>query len=571
MSGFYGIYSLEQNHPEKVYQHFYSYKFDNIVNEESRNGHFTFGRSVLDKFMDDRVLWEDARFVVLFEGVCYNNPLPIPEFIIDLYKQHPDCLAKDIDGHFAGLIFDKTQNKLILFNDHLASKSIYYYLDPQRSFFIFSSELKVVAKMLDFFKIPKSYNLPGIYSFLAFGHYLGEHTSIKEIKRLSFASNYLFDANNFKITYSRYFNYEKAQDFSLNKHTILDNIDNLLLKSVKKEWNKDDEYKYDHYALLSGGLDSRVNILLAKEMGWDSIHAITFAESKSSDEKIAKQIVEKNSFKHTFQALDNGEYLSKNIEEYVLANDGMVSLLGSSHGYYTLSKIDHSQYGLVHTGQIGDLLFGSYSFKVKDFKTRVLNELNFEGSSLKDKFDQFEEVLSPYQYLTYEQFVYEQKAINGTLNGDRTLSHFADLASPFYDKDLIKFCLTIPDIFKQNEAIYIEWMNKYHPKLTMYKWEKAGVKPSNVLKVKTGVFIKNSKVALKRKMGIHSGMNPFEKWAKSNSLIMLNLDNVYKSNLEHITVPSLRKDLTDLYTGTSNILQKMKVVTLLITLKIHFQ
>jgi len=370
----------------------------------------------------------------------------------------------------------------------------------------------------------------------------------------------------------QYFQYIKQENFDLSKDEIIENIDKLLIESVNECWGKDNEYKYEHYSLLSGGLDSRVNLFLAKELGYTDVLTMTFSQSGSSDETIAQEIATKENYKHMFYSLDNGQFLEKNLEKFILANDGLVILTGSASGYDFLSKINHKIFGALHTGQIGDLLFGSYVKK----QFNPMQGLMSNQHKLTQKIAGFSEFILKYKNRS-EIFGYEQRVINGTLNGDRTMSHFTDMISPFYDRKLIEFCLSIMDKYKKDEMIYLDWFNAKHKEISSYKWESAGVNPKNIHIVKSVKQFKRYKNALLRRVGLNiNDMNPFDVWLRSNKQILENLDNLFDKYIHYIEDSDLQDILKEMYYtdikyshyGRNN---KFLVITVLLSYKLHIK
>jgi asparagine synthase (glutamine-hydrolysing) len=232
--------------------------------------------------------------------------------------------------------------------------------------------------------------------------------------------------------------------------------------------------------------------------------------------------------------------------------------------------LDSKKFGALHTGQIGDLLFGSYikkNFKphsgIMSNRVELLQKISF--------YDDYEQKYTN----SAELFAYEERVIHGTLNGDRTTSHFTDMLSPFYDRELIEFCLSIPDRYKKDEAIYLDWFNQKHPKIAEYVWESAGIKPKNSSCVKVAKMTKRIKNALMRRMGLRvNDMNPFDVWLRSNPKILNNLDSLYQHYL-HCAPDDIKDLLDDIYHdnvhfshyGRNN---KFLVVTLLLALDLHF-
>lgn len=570
MAGIYGVLSTEKQDIKKIYRHFYSSSFDNIINEEFEYNNFIYGRSVINKFLDDRVLFEDKNIIIGFEGVFYNKTTKKShKTIIQWYKDKGIDFVQNIKGQFCGFIYDKKIDKLYIFNDHLSTKPLYIY--KAEDIFIFASELKVVTSLLNKLKVKKTLDYDAVYSMLTFGYMLNDITYEKSTKKLNYATILEIDKN-FHKQEKQYFYFTKKENFDLSKEKIIEKIDELLRASVKKCWRKDSEYGYEHYSFLSGGLDSRVNLFLAKELGYKHILTMTFSQTGSSDQKIAQEIANKEKYEHIFYSLDNGKFLEKDLEKYIQANDGLTILSGSASGYNFLSNINHDNFGALHTGQIGDLLFGSYVKDNFDVISGIMSN-QFEMINNISFLDNYKKKYNN----NSELFGYEQRVINGTFNGDRTSSHFTDMISPFYDRELIEFCLNIPNEFKKDEAIYLDWFNKKHKNISRYKWESAGVNPKNITYVKIAQQVKRYKNGILRRLGLNiNDMNPFDVWLRSNKQIIENLDmlfNEYINIIEDINLQKLLKKMynTDIkysHYGRNN---KFLVITVLLSYKLHIK
>ncbi len=570
MAGIYGIYSkvpLQLKHP--AYKHFHCCDFENIINEEHSYHNFVYGRSVLDHFLQDRVLQQDQELIIGFEGLFFNKSDSDSFTSIKKMYQHSGMeFVKKIKGQFSGFVYDKDSHKLYLFTDHLSSKPLYLYHDD--NYFIFASEFKVITRLLSDLNIKKALDYDGVHALLTFGYMLNDTTLEKGSKKLNYATIMEVDIN-LQVTQKPYFQYKKEPNNRLEKKEIIKKIDTLLMESVKRCWKKDDEYRYKHHTFLSGGLDSRVNLFLAKELGYSEITALTFSQSGSSDHLIAEEISKKEGFEHQFYPLDQGTFLEKDLQQFVGANDGLTILSGSAAGYTFLAQSDLKTFGALHTGQIGDLLFGSY---VKQ-SFHVENALMSDHRELLEKISFWKQYTQKYNNHS-ELFGYEQRVINATLNGDRTLSHFVDILSPFYDRELIEFCLTIPDTYKKDEAIYLEWFNAMHPKVSTYIWESAGIRPKNRSLVHLAKKTKRYKNALLRRLGLNiNDMNPFDIWMRENSAITQNLETLFKEKIILIQDNVLRELLHKMFFGDVQYSHfgrnnKFLVITLLLAIELHF-
>ena len=162
------------------------------------------------------------------------------------------------------------------------------------------------------------------------------------------------------------------------------------------------------------------------------------------------------------------------------------------------------------------------------------------------------------------------------MNKDNKIIHFTDLFSPFYDRELIEFCLTIPDKYKKDEAIYLDWFNEKHKHISDYEWESAGIKPKNIKLVNLAKIFKRYKNAILRRIGFNiNDMNPFDIWLRNNPKILENLDSTYNKLINTIKDLELKEMLIKMYNtdikyshyGRNN---KFLVVTFLLAYELHF-
>ncbi len=517
MAGIYGIVSANKPISKNQFQHFHSYNSTNIINEEFETENLLFGRSVLNKFNNDRVLSDLVNYAIGIEGVLYNNKngLSTEEFIIKAYKRDGISFLKKLKGQFSGFIFDKRLQKLFVFTDNVSSKAMYYH-QGRDGLFCFSSEAKLISSLLIELKLSPTLNHDAYKSLLTFGYLLDDNTPINEAKKLPYASFIELDIPSNKLTQERYFSYT-LNTSSSKKSDLIEQVDSLICEAVTQEWEKDAEYNYPHFSFISGGLDSRVNLMLADELGYKTDLGLTFSDPNSTDHIIANKIAKDLGFKHSYVPL-NGDYLLNDMYQNISANDGVATLIGASHAISSLEKFNLANYGLAHSGQIGDVLFGSYSNKPPISLSTIGNYGFVNDSEIIQSISFIDELIKRYDFEQgAEMFSYEQRQFNGTLNGDRMMTHLIDSASPFYDRELLQFCLNIPKELKKGQRIYLDWFNNKHPKIANFQWQKTGVKPSSFLKTEVAFFKKRVINKVYSKLGKqYDNMNPFIVWFKEN-------------------------------------------------------
>jgi len=572
MAGIYGVVSAQTLPTDlrQLYRHFFSASLAGTVNEEKAGERTLFGRSVTGRFAGDRVFFEDEAFVLAFEGVWYNRGNDdAAQRIIALYRTHGADFVREIDGNFSGFLWDRRRGELLLFTDHLNTKPLYCFQDG--TYFIFASELKLLSAVMPKLGISCTPDMDGVYSLAAFGYILNGGTLIEGVRKVPYGTVLSLEAATMRTRERRWFDFEAlSASRPQDEEEMIARIDTLLTESVEKQWRKDRENGYGHYLFLSGGLDSRVNALLAQELGYAPVTSMTFAQRGSDDEKIAARIARDYGFDHRFSALDGGHFLESDLSRYVAANDGMNLLVGSAAGFDLLSRMDHSTYGTLHTGQIGDLLFGSYVKPGFALPQAALTR----DASLFERIGWFDAVGERYADRG-ELFGYEQRVMHGTFNGDRSLSHFTDISSPFYDRSLMTYCFTLPPEAKRHEGIYLKWFNARHPQIARYPWEQAGVRPTSVGRTLWGRRVKRYATALRRRLGLSvNDMNPYDQWYRQNAALRHNIEG-YRARVSAVADPQLRALLermfdTEQQHGHYGRYDKYIAVTLLLALELHF-
>lgn len=533
-----------------------------------------FGRHSVNKFQRDKIFKKIGKNLISTDGIILNSnhllrqygTKELGELILQLYTKYNWKLVDKLRGNFCGFIYSEDK-KLIVFTDHLASKPIYYFYNKESNVMIFSSELKVVVEGMNKLGFTPHLDIQSAYCLLSFGFMLKDSTLVEEIKKLPPGNVLLYE--NSQIILKEYYKLSCKPYIEDSEEEIIKELDTKFKEAVKLEYQKDLEYGYSHIATLSGGLDSRTNVAYAKKLGFDNIICLNFSESDYLDEKIAKKICRENHFGFLFYALDNGDYLFKNINDIISSNDGLVLYSGAAHLYNSLRHISFQDYGLVHTGQIGDVTVGSYIRNKKHniIDSKVLNR-TAHSTKLLNKIKNPEDK-NHFNYENDELFVFYEYCINGVFNGYRMIEQFTEFSSPFLHVDFLDYVMRIHPKYRYKQEIYLKWINKSIPKFTKYIWEKYGVSPNNspffietYFKLRTPIRKINHKLNQR-----HSSMNPYEYWWKNNRSLQKNLNFIYKENLKFLEkYPALLDDNKYLF-EKGTLREKTQVITLLNAIK----
>ena len=102
-----------------------------------------------------------------------------------------------------------------------------------------------------------------------------------------------------------------------------------------------------------------MTVWVAHQMGYAEQLNTTFSQSNYLDESIAKQIATDLKHEWLFKALDHGNFL-KNIDDIAKITGGGGGYGGLAHGKSMYDLMNFDSFGIVHTGQIGDAIIGTF-------------------------------------------------------------------------------------------------------------------------------------------------------------------------------------------------------------------
>ena len=216
-----------------------------------------------------------------------NKNLSSCELLLSLFLKFGYDFVTRLNGEFNIIIYQKKENRLVILNDHLASKPMYYM--EQKEGLLFGSEKKTILSVSN---NSATVDPIGILQAFSFGYNLGDKTFIDRLKWLPSGS---------RLEY-----YQGA--ISLFRHTLMqfDTPRSLpKFESLVEEWcslmkqaaicrlkNKE-----RILINLSGGLDSRA-VACAIPPGLHHITARTRGPKNSLEVKYASEIASRLSFDH---------------------------------------------------------------------------------------------------------------------------------------------------------------------------------------------------------------------------------------------------------------------------------
>ena len=203
---------------------------------------------------------EDDTLQLVCNGEIYNSPqlrealiakghrfktATDVEVILHLYEEYGDDCVKHLRGMFAFALWDSVKRRLLMARDHLGQKPLFFC--QRNGGFAFASEVKsILASEI----IKPEIDLEGLWHYMSLRFMPDHHSLFKGIEKLP-AAHYLVLEGNL-ITVNRYWDVDFKDKLTASKEDITDQLDELLLDTVKGHLLSDVRVG----AFLSGGIDS---------------------------------------------------------------------------------------------------------------------------------------------------------------------------------------------------------------------------------------------------------------------------------------------------------------------------
>ncbi|PEC52000.1 hypothetical protein CON00_00700 [Bacillus sp. AFS096315] len=443
---------------------------------------------------------------------------------------------------------------------------MFYHICEDNNTLYFSTDFEILIKMIQK-HIDKKFNINinSAYSLMVHSHVLCNETLFEDVYRLTPGHNLNYSSKELK---KECFYMLNNKPINISEKEALAQLDNHFRNAVKRSFEKDLEYGYKHLVALSGGLDSRMTAWVAYKMGYTNMLNYTFSQTDYLDEKIPKQITDKLKTEWMFKSLDNGTYLYKYFEESLKVSGARSQMCTIAHTMSMLSNINLDGFGLVHTGQIGDVVIGTFyddgkkqNFRPGDgaYSTKLLHKVKYEKDMAFNLDDQ-------------EIFKFYNRGFTGVNTGLKPMYQYTETISPFLDIEFLNFCLSLPLEYRRGHNIYIKWINKYYPEAANFIYEKVKGKINKKIITVKGVPVPWTSIPaasiklVKKKLGLRlsskNHMHPMDFWYKTNNHLKEFYENQFNQNINLVTDIDLKKDCEYLFKEGST-LEKDQVVTLL--------
>jgi len=269
----------------------------------------------------------------------------------------------ELNGMFAGCIWNEAKNEFWLFRDQMGIKPLYLYEDSER--FVFSSELKA------FFVIPNidlEYSPLGLQDYLVYRYIPGPHTLFKKIKKVEPATVIHFCNRGYRTENFKHFQYPIEKVASLEES--LEKMDHLLESSVKSQLMGERPVG----VLLSGGIDSSTIAYYVHKLN-QNLTTFNIGFPDLNEFEYSRAVAKEYKLKHIEISLSLDEMLNS-FDEISQAIDEPMSD-AACLPLFKLCEELKKHVVVVLSGEGGDELFGGYN-QYKDLYRGIEQNIDWQ-------------------------------------------------------------------------------------------------------------------------------------------------------------------------------------------------
>ncbi|WP_212227690.1 hypothetical protein [Carboxylicivirga mesophila] len=378
----------------------------------------------------------------------------------------------ELNGSFCGYYFNREKGELIVFNDRLGMADLYLYNNGNRV--IIADDYTTVCELAD----DASVDLLALGEMIKFQTPLFSRTFHPHIRLCDNASLITINTLTKEITESRYWRFTAVPQ-ERSKRSLKSDFVDIYIKAVEQCFNETDR----RYVIAnSGGLDSRCNIHISKQLGKE-FQTYTYGQEQSDACYIAKRIEKKLKLQQQYIKVDD-DFLS-HYSELHLQNRPMMPI---NYCWYQSAYKHLEQFDINITGFDANFLeafthmdpAGGYN-AIKDATEdkQLLYNFNLHSVCSDELFAKL--VRQPQQMLSYDSYVAEMKNLNSAevfdkfdefeqINRQRRLTkaepwmnYYGELEarSPIIHNDMVDFSLSLPLSYRLDRILYKEAMADY--------------------------------------------------------------------------------------------------------------
>lgn len=201
-----------------------------------------------------------------------------------VYDQAGVAGCAQLNGQFNLVLYDPRAGSVVLVNDRLAARPLFYRSGPER--LAFASQARSVGELM---REPVRMDLSSLRQFLVFQTILTEGTMVEGVGTLPPAGALRYAAGSASL--SRYWNLQYRVDAGRSEKDHAESLAAVLQRAIRRGMGSGDGAAL----LLSGGLDSRAIVAVAPPMP-----AVTLGDWENDELRVARAIARRRDLPLTF-------------------------------------------------------------------------------------------------------------------------------------------------------------------------------------------------------------------------------------------------------------------------------
>jgi asparagine synthase (glutamine-hydrolysing) len=323
----------------------------------------------------------DGNVIILLSGECFADAAPSGSgdssgadrntggWMADLYEEFGAQMFERLNGTFSGLLIDKREGKVILFNDRYGTERVYWHQAPDA--FYFASEAKALLRVLPQLR---EFDEEGVAQFLTFGCAVNWRTLFHGIEILPGGSRWSFQ--NGACRRERYFDSQTWEALpSLSPESFQERFDETFKRILPRHFHTDSNLGI----ALTGGLDTRMILACEPdEIRKPVSYTFTGENGETFDDRVAAEVAEACGLEHEILRLRRDFFTNfpAHADETVYVTDGCFGITGTHEIYLNRQARQLSPIRL--TGLFGSEVLRGVSYSKPIRPTPLLLDADFE-------------------------------------------------------------------------------------------------------------------------------------------------------------------------------------------------
>lgn len=232
-------------------------------------------------FNNYRNFGQNDRFMICFSGELYDihelyskistdipsSSVPdIENLLYNLFLREGANFAERLNGNFTISIADRKENILYLFRDHIGISRIYFSKSGENLYFSDS-----IRTLFANYQLSDRVDINALNYFFTYRYIPADMTIFSNVRKLDPGSVLIFKPKSSDLVIQRYWTPPLKEAGIHDEEELAGQLDELLRKSVSRRLNS----HCNNCALLSGGLDSSLNVALMRKAGARNIKTFT--------------------------------------------------------------------------------------------------------------------------------------------------------------------------------------------------------------------------------------------------------------------------------------------------------